>query len=143
MKRAVFGILLLSLVTGCSTLKPAGDLQSIQLVKSTRSWDGQTLPAYEKGAPEITILRIIIPPGYVLPMHEHPVINAGVLLKGQLTVTTEAGEVLHLKPYDPIVEVVDKWHTGHNEGDEPAEIIVFYAGEEGKQITIKKSANAE
>jgi len=71
-------------------------------------------------------------------MHMHPVINAGVLLKGQLTVTTESGQVLRLKPDDPIVEVVDTWHCGKNEGDEPAEILVFYAGIEGESITIKK-----
>ncbi len=143
MKRAIYCILLLSLVTGCSTLKYAKDVQSIQLVKSTRSWDGQLLPAYETGIPEITILRIIIPPGYTLPLHKHPVINAGVLLKGELTVTTDTGGVLRLKPYDPIVEVVDKWHYGINEGDKPAEIIVFYAGEEGKPLSIKKPVNKE
>jgi quercetin dioxygenase-like cupin family protein len=143
MKSALSCILLLSLVTGCSTLKYAKDVQSIQLIKSTKSWDGQLLPAYETGTPEITILRIIIPPGCALPMHLHPVINAGVLLKGELTVTTESGEVLHLKPYDPIVEVVNKWHRGINEGDIPAEIIVFYSGVEGKPLSIKKPANKD
>lgn len=96
------------------------------------------MPPYKTGAPEVTILRITIPPRCTLPMHMHPVINAGVLLKGQLTVTTESGQVLRLKPDDPIVEVVDTWHCGKNEGDEPAEILVFYAGIEGESITIKK-----
>ena len=54
---------------------------------------------------------------------------------------TESGGILHLKPYDPIVEVVDTWHYGRNEGDEPAEIIVFYAGEKGEPVTIKKPEN--
>jgi len=76
-------------------------------------------------------------------MHTHPVINAGVLLKGQLTVTTESGQVLHLRLYDPIIEVVDTWHYGKNEGDEPAEIIVFYAGIKGESITIKKPENKQ
>jgi len=40
---------------------------------------------------------------------------------------------------DSIVEVVDKWHYGINEANEPAVIIVFYAGIQGKPITIKKS----
>jgi quercetin dioxygenase-like cupin family protein len=131
------------LVASCASPQYANNIQAIQLVKSTVSWDGQPLPSYKKGTPEITILRITIPPKKTLPMHEHPVINAGVLLKGELTVITDSGKVLHLKPYDPIVEVVGTWHYGKNEGDEPAEIIVFYAGEKGQPITIKKHDSKE
>ena len=138
MKRAIYCILSALLVTGCASPKYAADVQSVQLVKSTTSWDGQPLPAYQPGAAEITILRITIPPGHTLPIHTHPIINAGVLIKGELTVTTDGGKVLHLKPYEPIVEVVGIWHYGKNEGAEPAEIIVFYAGQVGEPITIKK-----
>ncbi|PJA31874.1 MAG: hypothetical protein CO187_07065, partial [Zetaproteobacteria bacterium CG_4_9_14_3_um_filter_53_7] len=53
------------------------------LAKTSSSWDGGVLPCYSTGSPEITILRIIIPPKVRLPMHKHPVINAGVLLKGE------------------------------------------------------------
>ncbi len=140
MKRALCSVVLAVVVAGCSSSRLSSDLQSTQLIKSTRSWDGQLLPAYGNGTPEVTILRITIPPGYTLPMHKHTVINAGVLLKGELTVITKSGDVLHLEPYDPIVEIVEKWHYGKNEGDGPAEIIVFYAGEEGEPITIKKTA---
>jgi quercetin dioxygenase-like cupin family protein len=143
-KRAAFKqvagcILIALLAAGCATTRSGKDIQSVQLVQSGASWDGRPLPAYATGTPEITILRITIPPGQTLPMHRHPVINAGVLLKGELTVQTENGDVLHLRPHDPIVEVVDTWHWGKNEGDTPAEIIVFYAGEKGAAITVKES----
>lgn len=108
------------------------------LAKTSSSWDGTALPGYPKGEPEITILRITVPPKVQLPLHKHPVINAGVLLKGQLTVVTEDKETLHLKAGDAIVELVNKEHYGKNEGDEPAEIIVFYAGAKGRPITVKK-----
>ena len=113
-------------------------LQVEVLTKSSRSWDGRPLPHYSAGIPEITILKITIPPGAVLPEHEHPVINAGVLLKGELTVITREHKTLHLKAGDPIVEVVGTWHYGKNESSEPAEIIVFYAGVQGEPITVKK-----
>lgn len=138
MKTAAYCILSSILIAGCASPKYATDVRSVQLVKSTTSWDGTPLPAYPTSTPEITILRITIPPHQTLPMHTHPVINAGVLLKGELTVMTDSGHVLHLKPYDPIIEVVDTWHYGKNEGDEPAEIVVFYAGDQGNAITIKK-----
>ncbi len=107
-----------------------------QLAKSTKSWNGTTLPAYPKGQPEITILKISIEPNAKLPIHEHPVINAGVLLKGELTVHTTNGKTLHMQAGDPIVECVDTWHYGANEGTNVAEIIVFYAGITNEPVTI-------
>jgi quercetin dioxygenase-like cupin family protein len=119
----------------------AENMQTIvveQLTKSTKSWNGEMLPNYPSGQPEITILRIKIPAGAKLDLHKHPVINGGVLLKGELTVITEDNKILHLRAGDSIVEVVNKDHYGKNEGSDTAEIIVFYAGEEGKPITIKQ-----
>lgn len=107
-----------------------------QLVKTSRSWNGQLLPSYPEGQPEITILRISIPAGTRLDTHSHPVINAGVLLSGQLTVVTTDGKTLHLKAGDPIVEVVNTLHYGINQGEIPAEIIVFYAGIAEKPVTV-------
>jgi quercetin dioxygenase-like cupin family protein len=107
-----------------------------QLIKTTRSWNGLILPAYLQGQPEITILRIIIPPGTQLDTHRHPVINAGVLISGELTVVTTEGKTLHLKEGDPIVEVVNRLHYGINQGKVPAEIIVFYAGVTNTPITF-------
>lgn len=107
-----------------------------ELVKSSRSWDGALLPAYPQGQPEITILRIVIPAGAQLHSHHHPVINAGVLLSGELTVVASGGETLHLKAGDPIVELVNKPHYGMNSGTIPAEIVVFYAGVREEPITV-------
>lgn len=111
---------------------------SHELVKTTKSWDGDTLPSYPKGQPEIRIRRITIPAGAKLETHLHPVINAGVLLSGELTVVKVDGPTLHLKAGDPIVELVNKRHYGKNEGRSPAEILVVYAGVVGKQPTIIK-----
>ncbi|MBF0398093.1 MAG: cupin domain-containing protein [Desulfobacterales bacterium] len=108
------------------------------LAKASSSWDKSQLPKYSTGTPEITILRIKIPPGGHLPSHNHSVINAGVLLSGELTVITEDNKTLNLKAGDSIVEVVNKWHYGKNEGNKTAEIIVFYAGVVDSPITIKK-----
>jgi quercetin dioxygenase-like cupin family protein len=128
----MFCILLL-LQPGCATPRGQGRTQQEtviikELVRSTRSWDGQTLIQYPDGQPEITIKRVTIPAGARLVNHTHPVINAGVLITGKLKVVTEQGQVLHLKAGDPIVEVVNTMHYGVNEGTVPADIIVVYAG---------------
>ena len=137
MKKNILAIFAISFlfITAC-----AGNFNNVvveQLTKSSSSWDGEALPDYPKGKPEVTILRIKIPAGAKLEIHNHPVINAGVLLAGELTVVTEDNKTLHLKAGDSIIEVVNKKHYGKNEGMNTAEIIVFYAGEVNKPITIK------
>lgn len=111
------------------------------LTETSKSWNGTTLPKYLDGTPKVTVLKITIPPKTKLKMHKHPEINAGVLLKGELTVISESNDTLHLKAGEPIVELVNTWHFGQNDGDQPAEIIVFYAGIEGTPITILKEDN--
>lgn len=137
MKKILSAIIAASFIfiTAC-----AGGINQVevkQLAKSTKSWDGDNLPLYPQGQPEVTILRIKIPAGAKLEIHNHPVINAGVLLAGELTVVAEDNKILHLKAGDSIVELVNKMHYGKNEGTQTAEIIVFYAGTENKPITIK------
>lgn len=114
---------------------PGGPLKVTVLAKSTDAWDGKPLPAYPKGQPEITILRIVIPAGSKTPLHLHTVINAGVLLKGELDVHMENGQTKKLKAGDSLIEVVEKPHWGENNGKEDAEIIVFYAGVQGEKVT--------
>jgi len=137
---AVLSIIVL-LQPGCAMVRISPDANEAspvvkELVKTTQSWNGKLLPAYPQGQPEITILRITIPAGARLDTHSHPVINAGVLISGQLTVVAKDGKTLHLKAGDPIVEVVNTVHYGMNQGKVPAEIVVFYAGLIDTPITV-------
>jgi len=138
MKRIFYSICLILFLASPVWAQAENAVKTDVLAKTSISWDGMDLPEYPKGKPEITILKIKIPPKTKLPLHKHPVINAGILLKGRLTVVTEKDEKLQLKAGDSIIEVVNKWHYGINEGNESAEIIVFYAGVKDSPITVKK-----
>lgn len=116
------------------SLKPVSEL----VAESYLSWNGDSLPAYPSGTPKISMVKVTIPPNSELPKHHHPVINAGVLLKGELTVIDIHGNVLEMKAGDPIIEVVNTIHYGINKGSIPAEILVFYAGAEGMEIVVKE-----
>lgn len=136
---AAIPVSLLLLQAGCVTSRPDGGGAGAgptvrELAKTTKSWDGNLLPPYPQGQPEVTIRRITIPPGVRLEMHSHPVINAGVLLSGELTVVTQDGKTLTLKAGDPNVEVVNTMHYGVNRGKVPAEILVVYAGAAGMPV---------
>jgi quercetin dioxygenase-like cupin family protein len=137
---AVLSVILL-LQSGCSMVRNSQGTSGTsvvakELAKTSQSWNGELLPAYPQGQPKISILRISIPAGARLDIHSHPVINAGVLISGELTVVTKDGKTLHLKAGDPIVEVVNTLHYGINQGKDPAEIIVFYAGTVDMPITV-------
>ena len=134
-------ILLIAIYLGCILLlscyqKKSQSTQVITLAETNTSWNGAKLPKYPDGDPKVKILKITIPPKSELPRHSHPVINAGVLLKGELTVVDENENVLYLKAGDAIVELVNTVHYGKNEGDIPAEIVVFYVGTEDTPVTV-------
>ncbi|ATB70283.1 hypothetical protein SJPD1_2185 [Sulfurospirillum diekertiae] len=133
MKKLFCFFLLLS-----SAIFAAENVESVTLAKSAQSWDGSRLPAYPKDAPEISVLKITIPAHTTLPLHKHPIINAGYMAKGSLKVVTDENKTLYLKAGDALIEVVDKWHYGVNEGDEAVEIVVFYAGTKESVYSIKK-----
>jgi len=114
-------------------------IEAVTLIEASKSWNGDDLPQYPSGKPKITILKITVPPYSKLSIHKHLVINAGILTKGELTVVDEQNNTLHLKAGDALVELVNTCHFGENNGDLPAEIIVFYAGTEDLPITINEN----
>ncbi len=138
MKKLLWPLWLALLLSSTVQAQDSTGVEVQVLAKSDSSWDGTPLPAYPDKRPEITIVRITIPPGTALPPHRHPVINAGLLLSGELTVVTEDDRTRHLKAGDAIVEVVNKWHYGKTTGKDPAVILVFYAGAPDTPTTVKK-----
>ncbi len=114
----------------------AEDIKVEELVKSTRSWNGVSLPDCTEREREVTILKITIAAKAKVPMHIHPVINAGYMLSGELTIITQNGEENVIKAGDALVEVVNQAHYGVNKGEVPVEIIVVYFGEEGQPLSI-------
>ena len=111
---------------------------SQKLIQTETHWNQQQIKPIHIDHPQITMLRITIPSGEKLAMHKHPILNIGYLTKGELTVRSEKGEELILKPGDPIVELVDAWHYGESTGKEDAEIVVTYVGEKGNDLSVIK-----
>lgn len=134
----IYLLVLLFALTYCQKKTPNQEILVEKLAESTQSWNGDSLPSYPEGQPKVTILKVSVPPKQQLKMHKHLVINAGVLIKGELTVIDEKGNRLELQAGDPIIELVNTYHYGINEGEEMAEIIVIYAGDIDTPITEVK-----
>ena len=107
-------------------------------MQSEVSWNGAELPAYPDAKPQISVVKFTIPPKSQLPWHKHPSINAGYLAKGELTVVAEDGSEQLVKEGEGLIELVNTWHYGRNDGDVPAEIIVVYAGSKDVPLAIIK-----
>ena len=106
-----------------------------RVAETASSWDGAPLPAYPAGRPQVTILRATIPPHATLPRHTHAVVNAGVILRGELTVVSDNGTERTFRAGEGIVELVGTVHYGENRGDGETEMVMFYAGTEGVPLS--------
>ena len=128
---------LMALIAVCFSFNASAATSEI-LQKSQASWNNTPIKQMNLTEPEVTVVRIQIPKGEKLPLHQHPILNVGYLTKGELTVHTLKDEVLVLKAGDPIIEVIDTWHYGESTGDEDAEIVVVYVGNKGDTFTETK-----
>lgn len=128
----------LILFAGMLIFSGAYAANSETVIQTDSHWNKQAIKPIHIDNPQITMLRITIPAGEKLAMHKHPILNIGYLTKGELTVRSENGDVLVLKPGDPIVELVDVWHYGESTGSEDAEIVVTYVGDKKDSLSIIK-----
>ncbi|MGJ8648797.1 MAG: cupin domain-containing protein [Opitutaceae bacterium] len=108
------------------------------LAQSDRSWDGAKLPAYPTEGPQISVVKVTIPPHSKLKWHKHPSMNAGYMISGEILVTAEDGQTRVVKAGEGLIEMVDTWHYGRNDGDVPAEIVVVYSGVKDRPLAIIK-----
>jgi quercetin dioxygenase-like cupin family protein len=116
---------------GCSTTAEPTKIEREILLKSSQSWDNSPYMRYLDATPELTVLKLKIPANTQLPWHIHPIPNAGYALSGELIIESrDNGQTTRVKQGEAVAEMVDIAHRGVT-GDEPVELIVFYAGSEG------------
>jgi quercetin dioxygenase-like cupin family protein len=113
-------------------------IQVQQILQTTQSWDGKNYQCYPTGQPQLTVLRITVPPNTALHWHDHPVISVGYVLSGHLTIEKrDTGERTIVHAGQTVAETVQTTHRGFTT-DEPVELVVFYAGQVGLPITINE-----
>lgn len=98
------------------------------LLQTRKSWNGKPYTHYPAGQPELTMLKVTVAPHTALPWHTHPFPNAVYVLSGSLTLHDKAsGKTLVIHQGQAVGESVDDVHRGEA-GDEPAVLIITYAG---------------
>jgi quercetin dioxygenase-like cupin family protein len=110
---------------------------STVLLKSDHSWDGVKYLSYPTGDPELTVLKLVIPPHTILPWHIHPMPNAAYVISGTLSVESKNGrDHATVHAGDVLPETMNEQHRGCT-GDTSAELIVFYAGAKGVPTVVR------
>jgi quercetin dioxygenase-like cupin family protein len=110
---------------------------SFEILQKTRtSWDGTALPNYPLDLPEVTIVRVIVPPNSRIKPHKHALINVAYVVKGSISVTSATGQNETLHAGDTIVELVNTWHHAEVLSSMEVELIVFYLGPSSLPLAI-------
>ena len=127
------GILMLAALPAALATEATGVVVE-QLMQTSQSWDGAAYLRYPDGPPELTVLRITIPPKTALPWHTHPMPNAAYVVSGELLVEKQdGGATRQLVAGDVLPEMVGSVHRGVT-GDKGVVLIVFYAGTKGMKL---------
>ncbi|KAB0493776.1 cupin domain-containing protein [Pseudomonas vancouverensis] len=120
---------------GCNSKSPSTDITREILLRTSQSWDGTRYISYPDAAPELTVLKLVIPANTQLPWHSHPIPNVGYILSGELLVEDQnSGQTRRIKQGEAVAEMVNITHRGVT-GDKPVELVVFYAGSKGIPLT--------
>lgn len=137
----VFAVILLAAAALSCGIAAAGQqtsatsVQSQTLLTTDSSWDGVPYTSYPSGQPELSVLKITIPPHTQLKWHTHPMPNAGYIVSGEITVEEKDGDKKkHFTAGQVVPETVGTVHRGVT-GDEPVVLIVFYAGAKGLPLS--------
>ena len=125
-------------ITGCSNKNNAkGEVESIELLRTSKSWNDVELPDYPQGRPELVAVKYIIPAGKKLGWHHHEAMNHGVLVQGELTIIAQDGQTKVMRAGEVVVEMVDAIHHGENRGTEPVVLYMFYLAQKDMPLSVQ------
>ena len=110
---------------------------STELIRTSQSWDGEELPDYFQGRPELVAVKYVFPAGQKLGWHHHPVMNYGILVQGELTIIGQDGKTKVVHEGEPVVEMVNTIHHGENRGTKPVILYMFYLSQKGQQLAVQ------
>lgn len=109
--------------------------KSVEVLRTTESWNGVPYEGYPDGTPQLAIVRYSIPPHSALPWHTHAVPNAAFVMRGEFTLEErETGRTLVVHGGEAFGEPVGTVHRGYT-GDLAAEIVVTYASLQGLPLS--------
>ena len=112
-------------------------IKTTELIRTSQSWDGASLPDFPKGKPELRVIRLDFPVGAKTGWHHHTVVNYGIVQQGELTIVCQDGSEKTFHEGEALVEVIGTIHRGENRGRKPVILNMFYFSSPNQEITIQ------
>lgn len=112
-------------------------VESKQVLLSTTNALGKSLKYPSAKTPEVTGIKVTIPPGQETGWHTHSVPGYAYVISGELTIEYAGGLSKTFKAGEAFSEVVDTAHNGRNKGAEDVVLIAFFTGDRGVPFTKK------
>ena len=155
MKKMINWVLAATLICGASVLNsckeakteesraPAAEEQvekkvvSTELIRTSQSWDGEELPDYFQGRPELVAVKYVFPAGQKLGWHHHVAMNYGVLVQGELTIIGLDGKTKVVHEGEAVVEMVGTIHHGENRGSKDCILYMFYLSQKDLPLAVQ------
>lgn len=125
------------MLPSCKGSDAVTEVKSVELLRTTQSWNGMELPDYPQGRPELVAVKYIIPPGQKLGWHHHVSMNHGVLVQGELSIIGQDGKTTIIREGEVVVEMVDAIHHGENLGTEPVVLYMFYLSQKDLPLSVQ------
>jgi quercetin dioxygenase-like cupin family protein len=84
---------------------------------------------------EVSIVKVILPPGKSTGWHKHVFPVFAYVLQGTLTIEVENRKAMQFPANSSFSEVLNTLHNGVNNGKEDVILIAFFMGEKGKPLS--------
>lgn len=137
MKRAWrLGLALVLVITGAEVAWSQVGMKAATLLQATTTAVGQPIQ-FPQGRNQFTGVLIELTPGGEVGRHMHPYPNFVYVLSGQITIEIDGQPSRTYSAGESFVESTNTWHNGVNRGQVPVAILVVFAGEEGKPVTVR------
>jgi quercetin dioxygenase-like cupin family protein len=136
MRSIVLGLLVSSSFAFADAEAYKKEIAVTPLLKTQTDAAGKVI-VYPTGSPEVTAVRVEIPPGAQTGWHKHPVPCFAYILEGELHVQIAGGETKILKAGEAYAETVDVMHNGVNQGNVPVKLVMFATGASGQPYAVR------
>jgi len=137
MKKYFLTLALLAIISLTARSQYSG-LNIKELLRTDTTSIGQMITYPNFDSPEVTMLKITIPPGKSTGWHKHNIPVFAYVVKGTLTVELEDHRLMKFKEESTFAEMRDTFHNGKNMEDTDLVLIAIYMGGKGQQLSIKK-----
>lgn len=134
--RTLFAVVASMVIGGTGLVWAQVGMNASTVLQTTTTAIGQPLQ-FPQARSQFTGVVIELAPGGEVGRHMHPVPNFVYVLQGEISIEAEGHPARSYSAGQSFVESVNTWHNGLNRGSAPLKILVVFAGEEGKPVTVR------